>query len=98
MNVQLNLEELDLIIEALDDMHKSYSQNIDYLSKLHRVNGLYNRLIELSEEHERDLSLDVEKMKDNSEPEEDRGMETDYSAEEAEQMGAFVALKMWYEY
>jgi hypothetical protein len=32
----------------------------------------------------------VEKMKDNSEPEEDRGFETDYSAEEAEQMGAFV--------
>ena len=29
-------------------------------------------------------------MKDNSEPEEDRGVETDYSAEEAEQMGAFV--------
>ena len=29
-------------------------------------------------------------MKDNSEPEEDRGMETDYSTEEAEQMGAFV--------
>ena len=30
------------------------------------------------------------RMKDNSEPEEDRGVETDYSAEEAEQMGAFV--------
>ena len=29
-------------------------------------------------------------MKDNSEPEEDRGVETDYSVEEAEQMGAFV--------
>ena len=29
-------------------------------------------------------------MKDNSEPEEDRGVETDYSAKEAKQMGAFV--------
>ena len=29
-------------------------------------------------------------MKDNSEPEEDQGVETDYSADEAEQMGAFV--------
>jgi hypothetical protein len=37
-----------------------------------------------------DAKYDVEKMKDNSEPEEDRGVETDYSAEEAEQMGAFV--------
>jgi len=35
-----------------------------------------------------DAKYDVEKMKDNSEPEEDRGVETDYSAEEAEQMGA----------
>ena len=33
---------------------------------------------------------DVEKMKDNSESDEDRGVETDYSAEEAEQIGAFV--------
>ena len=32
----------------------------------------------------------MEKMKDNSEPEEDRAVGTDYSAEEAEQMGAFV--------
>ena len=29
-------------------------------------------------------------MINNSEPEEDRGVETDYSAEEAEQLGAFV--------
>ena len=29
-------------------------------------------------------------MSDNSEPEEDRGLGTDYSAQEAEQMGAFV--------
>lgn len=29
-------------------------------------------------------------MKDNSEPEEDQGVGTGYSAEEAEQMGAFV--------
>jgi hypothetical protein len=29
-------------------------------------------------------------MKDNSEPEEDQKIGTDYSAEEAEQMGAFV--------
>jgi hypothetical protein len=36
-----------------------------------------------------DAKYDVEKMKHNSEPEEDRGVETDYSAEEAEQMGAF---------
>jgi hypothetical protein len=32
----------------------------------------------------------MEKMKDNNEPEEDRAVGTDYSAEEAEQMGAFV--------
>jgi hypothetical protein len=30
------------------------------------------------------------KMKDNSEPEADPAIGTDYSAEEAEQMGAFV--------
>ena len=35
-------------------------------------------------------SMMMEKMKDNSEPEEDRAVGTDYSAEEAEQMGAFV--------
>ena len=29
-------------------------------------------------------------MSDNSEPEKDRGLGTDYSAEEAEQMGAFI--------
>jgi hypothetical protein len=29
-------------------------------------------------------------MNDNSEPERDRAVETDYSAEEAEQIGAFV--------
>ncbi len=29
-------------------------------------------------------------MKNNTEPEEDAGVETDYSAQEAEQMGAFV--------
>ena len=29
-------------------------------------------------------------MNDNSEPEEDRGLGTDYSAQEAEQMGAFI--------
>ena len=29
-------------------------------------------------------------MSDNSEPEKDRGLGKDYSAEEAEQMGAFV--------
>ena len=35
-------------------------------------------------------SMMMEKMKDNSEPEEDRGLGTDYSVGEAEQMGAFV--------
>jgi hypothetical protein len=40
-----------------------------------------------------DAKYDVEKMKDNSEPEEDRGVETDYSAEEAEQMGAMPRSK-----
>ena len=35
-------------------------------------------------------SMMMEKMKDNSEIEEDRGLGTDYSAQEAEQMGAFV--------
>jgi len=35
-------------------------------------------------------SMMMEKMKDNSEPEEDRAFGTDYSPEEAEQMGAFI--------
>ena len=39
----------------------------------------------------------MEKMKDNSEPEEDRAVGTDYSAEEAEQMGAFVEDALSYE-
>ena len=45
----------------------------------------------LREARERqDAKYDVEKMKDNSEPERDPAAETDYSAEKAEQMGAFV--------
>jgi hypothetical protein len=34
--------------------------------------------------------MTIRPMKDNSEPERDPGIGTDYSAEEAEQMGAFV--------
>jgi hypothetical protein len=36
-------------------------------------------------------------MKDNSEPEEDQGVGTDYSVEEAEQMGAFVEDALFFE-
>ena len=52
MKVELDLEELDLILEALHDKHAACSESIDFLPKVRAVNKLYNRLIELSEEYE----------------------------------------------
>lgn len=54
MNVELNLEELDLILEALHDKHVACSESIDFLPKVREVNRLYNRLFELSDEHHKD--------------------------------------------
>ena len=52
VKVVLDLEELDLIIVALDDKHVACPDSIDFLPKVRAVNSLYNRLIELSEEHD----------------------------------------------
>jgi hypothetical protein len=54
MNVELNGEELQLIIGALDDKHKAYANSSpEVLPELQAVDRLYNRLNELSEEHEK---------------------------------------------
>ena len=60
MNVELNLEELELIVEALNQKHDALSSGgPEVLPELEAVDALYNRLRELREEHERthDLSL-----------------------------------------
>jgi hypothetical protein len=54
MNVELNRDELQLIIDALDDKHNAYANSgAEVLPKLQAVNRLYNRLSELNEEHEK---------------------------------------------
>ena len=54
MNVELNLEELELIVEALNQKHDALSSGgPEVLPELEAVNALYNRLRELREEHER---------------------------------------------
>ena len=60
MNVKLNLEELELIVEALNQKHDALSSGVpEVLQELEAVDALYSRLRELREEHERthDLSL-----------------------------------------
>ena len=54
MNVKLNLEELELIVEALNQKHDALgSGGAKVFPELQAVNKLYNRLRELREEHER---------------------------------------------
>src|SRR5262245_24487975 len=54
MNIELNREELQLIINALDDKHNAYANcGVEVLPELEAVNRLYNRLSGLSEEHEK---------------------------------------------
>jgi flagellar motor switch protein FliG len=53
VKVELDPEELQLIIDALDDKHNAHANSgEEVLSELQAVNRLYNRLSELSEEHE----------------------------------------------
>ena len=47
MNVELNLEELELIVEALDKKHDVPSSgDTEVLPELQAVSRLYNRLME----------------------------------------------------
>jgi hypothetical protein len=63
MNVELNLEELELIVEALNQKHDALSSGgPEVLPELEAVNALYNRLRELREEHERTHDLSLEKV------------------------------------
>ena len=58
MNVELNLGELELIVEALDQKHDALSSGgAKVFPELQAVNKLYNRLRELREEHERNHDL-----------------------------------------
>lgn len=62
MNIQFNREELDLLVEALNQRQNELNGGAaEVLPDLEAVNTLYNRLKELSEDHERgrDLSLEV---------------------------------------
>ena len=54
MNVELEPEELQLIIGALDDKHKANANSgSEVLPELQAVNRLYDRLSELSEDYEK---------------------------------------------
>jgi len=54
VKVELEPEELQLIIEALNDKQNAYGNSgAEVLPELQTVNRLYNRLSELSEEHEK---------------------------------------------
>src|SRR5215468_3017343 len=58
MKVELNLEELEQIVEALNQKHDALSGgSTEVLPELQAVNRLCNRLMELREEHENDHDL-----------------------------------------
>ena len=46
MKVELNPEEMDLVVNALNENHASLANSADNLSKIQAVNVLYNRLTE----------------------------------------------------
>jgi hypothetical protein len=46
MKVELNPEEMDLVVDALDANHASLPNNADNLPKVRAINVLYNRLTE----------------------------------------------------
>ena len=63
MNVESNLGELEQIVEALDQKHDALSSGgAEVLPELQAVNKLYNRLRELTEEHERNHDLSLEEV------------------------------------
>ena len=63
MNVELNLEELEQIVEALNQKHDTLSSGgTEVLPELQAVNRLYNRLRELREEHENNHDLSREEV------------------------------------
>ena len=63
MNVELNLEELEQIVEALNQKHDALSRGgTEVLPELQAVNRLYNRLRELREEHENNHDLSREEV------------------------------------
>jgi hypothetical protein len=63
MNVELKLGELELIVEALNQKHDALSSGgTEVLPELEAVNRLYNRLRELTEEHERTHDLSFEEV------------------------------------
>jgi hypothetical protein len=63
MNVELNLEELEQIVEALNQKHDALgSGGTEVLPELQAVNRLYNRLRELREEHENNHDLSREEV------------------------------------
>jgi len=63
MNVELNLEELEQIVEALNQKHDALSSGgTEVLPELQAVNRLYNRLRELREEHENNHDLSREEV------------------------------------
>jgi hypothetical protein len=63
MNVELNLEELEQIVEALNQKHDALSSGgTEVLPELQAVNQLYNRLRELREEHENNHDLSREEV------------------------------------
>src|SRR6516165_3458821 len=63
MNVELNLEELEQIVEALNQKHEALSSGgTEVLPELQAVNRLYNRLVELREEHENNHDLSREEV------------------------------------
>jgi len=58
MNVELNLEELEQIVEALNQKHDALSRGgTEVLPELQAVNRLCNRSMELREEHENNHDL-----------------------------------------
>jgi hypothetical protein len=63
MNVELNLEELEQIVEALNQKHDALSSGgTEVLPELQAVNRLYNRLRELREEREKNHNLSPEEV------------------------------------
>jgi hypothetical protein len=62
MNLQLSLEELDLLVEALDQKQNALNGDTEVLPELQAVNRLYNRLRELREEHENNHDLSPEEV------------------------------------
>ena len=63
MNVELNLEELEQIVEALNQKHDALSSGgTEVLPELQAVNRLYNRLRELRKEHENNHDLSREEV------------------------------------